>query len=442
MELVTSMRRLWRHALFRRLFAVRLVTQAADGCLQVGMASYILFSPTHAPDAWSIALALAVTLMPFSIVGPLVGVVLDRWNRRTVIFVTDAIRVVAGLVLAGLVATGLRTTVSSMVFFGIVLVAMSLNRFLMAGLGASLAHTVDDDEYLLANSVISPVGPLGVVIGAGIAAAVRLGLDGVLESYQADAFIFIAAAIGFALSALIATRFEPNALGPDVRRGVRVVEVLRGLQHAAVHLYRRRPALLGIAALGAHRVVYGLVMTGAILIHRNHLNGNNTINEALAQLGVWAGATGAGYLLAAVVTPLGTQRFGVRVWIILLTVVSALVQAFPGSWFVHPALVVTSFVLGICIQSLKNCVDTLAQAHIDDGLKGRVFTLFDMVFNTAMVLGAVLGALLLPADGASGAVFLGASAAFALIAIGFASISQPIGSAEFNRGTHRARTHA
>ncbi|MGJ3508417.1 MFS transporter [Enemella sp. A6] len=442
MQLVSSMRRLWRHSLFRRLFAVRLVTQAADGCLQVGMASYILFSPTHAPDAWSIALALAVTLLPFSIVGPLVGVVLDRWNRRSVIYVTDAIRVFAAVMLAGMVATGLRTTFSSIVFFSIVLLAMSLNRFLMAGLGASLAHTVDDDEYLLANSVISPVGPLGVVIGAAVAAALRLGLDGILPSYQADAFIFIAAAIGFALSALVATRFEPDALGPDVRTQVKVSEVLDGLREAAAHLYQRRPALLGIATLGAHRVVYGLVMTGAILVHRNHLNTPEQLNTALVQLGIWAGATGAGYLLAAVVTPAGTNGFGVRTWIIVLTVVSALVQAFPGSWFAHPALVVASFVLGICIQSLKNCVDTLAQAHIADGMKGRVFTIFDMVFNAAMVLGAVIGALVLPTDGASLPVFLGAAAAFGLIAVGFGTLSHPIGNHDFNKGTRRSRIPA
>lgn len=438
MQLAQSLQHLWRHPLFRRLFAVRLVTQAADGCLQVGMASYILFSPTHQPDAWSIAMALAVTLMPFSIIGPLVGVVLDRWNRRTVIYVTDAIRVVAALALAILVASGLRTTWSSVVFFGIVLVAMSLNRFLMAGLGASLAHTVDDDEYLLANSVISPVGPLGVVIGAAVAAIVRLGLGGVLLSHQADAFIFVASAIGFALSALFATRFEPHALGPSVRRTVAVREVLAGLGRAAVHLYRRRPAFLGILTLGAHRMVYGLVMTAVILIYRNHLNDAENLQGALVQIGVWAGATGAGYLLAAVVTPLGTQRLGIRPWIITLVVVSALVQAFPGTWFVHPALVAASFLLGLGIQSLKNCVDTLAQAHVDDSLKGRVFIIFDMVFNTSMVLGAVIGALILPTDGASVPIFLGAAAAFLVIGLSFAALSRRLGNDAFNKGSHRA----
>ena len=49
--------------------------------LQVALASYVLFSPERQPDAASIAVVLAITLLPFSIVGPFVGVVLDRVSR-------------------------------------------------------------------------------------------------------------------------------------------------------------------------------------------------------------------------------------------------------------------------------------------------------------------------------------------------------------------------
>lgn len=55
MGVVSAVRRLWRHAPFRRLLTLRVLSQAADGTLQVGMASYILFSPQSQPDAWAIA---------------------------------------------------------------------------------------------------------------------------------------------------------------------------------------------------------------------------------------------------------------------------------------------------------------------------------------------------------------------------------------------------
>ena len=64
-------------------------------------------------------------------------------------------------------------------------------------------------------------------------------------------------------------------------------------------------------------------------------------------------------------------------------------------------LLVAGFLLGVTAQSIKLCVDTLVQAHVDDELKGRVFVLYDMVFNVALVLAAGIAAVILPADGRS-----------------------------------------
>ena len=143
MEFVRSLRQLWRHKYFRRLLAVRVATQSCDGVLQIALASYVLFSPERQPDAGSIATVLAITLLPFSILGPFVGVVLDRWSRRQILVAVDLSRSVLALGLAVLVATGLRTPGIELLFYGGVLLAMSLNRFLLAALSASLPHTID-----------------------------------------------------------------------------------------------------------------------------------------------------------------------------------------------------------------------------------------------------------------------------------------------------------
>ena len=70
MHFVASLRHLWRHQKFRRLVGVRAVAQTSDGMVQVGLASYVLFSPYQQPDGWSIATVLAITLLPFSVLGP------------------------------------------------------------------------------------------------------------------------------------------------------------------------------------------------------------------------------------------------------------------------------------------------------------------------------------------------------------------------------------
>ena len=141
-EFVRSLRQLWRHRLFRRLLAVRVATQTADGVLQVALASFVLFSPQRQPDAASVAAVLAITLLPFSVLGPFVGVVLDRWSRRQILVVLDLARCRAGRRAGGpgrLRASG--PARSEAAFYGGVLLAMSLEP-LPAGrvVGGAAAH--------------------------------------------------------------------------------------------------------------------------------------------------------------------------------------------------------------------------------------------------------------------------------------------------------------
>ena len=76
---------LLRFSGFGRLFAVRLLSHGSDGIFQVALASTVLFSPERAPTSGAIAGAFAAILLPFTILGPFVGVFLDRWSRRWIL---------------------------------------------------------------------------------------------------------------------------------------------------------------------------------------------------------------------------------------------------------------------------------------------------------------------------------------------------------------------
>lgn len=239
MEFVRSLRRLWRHRYFRRLLAVRIATQSCDGVLQIALASYVLFSPQRQPDAASVATVLAITLLPFSVLGPFVGVVLDRWQRRQILVVVDLSRSVLALGLAALVATGLRTNGIEGLFYGGVLLAMSLNRFLLAALSSSLPHTIDDDEYLVANSVVPTIGPVGVLLGVGVGTGLRLLLGSQMAAYSANAVLFAVAAAGFVVSASLAMRIPRRQLGPDDVDPASPRDIVAGLVAALRHLDRK-----------------------------------------------------------------------------------------------------------------------------------------------------------------------------------------------------------
>lgn len=432
MEFVRSLRHLWRHVYFRRLLAVRVAAQSCDGVLQVALASFVLFSPQRQPDAVSIATVLAVTLLPFSILGPFVSVVLDRWSRRQIMVVVELSRTVVALGLAALVATGLRSGVTVLAFYGGVLLAMSLNRFVLAALSAALPHTIDHDEYLIANSVVPTIGPAGVLVGAGVATALRLVLGGEIPAYQADAVLFAVAAAGFILSASLALRIPRGQLGPDQVQVARPRDVLVGLAAALRHLQHRRPAAVGLLTIGVQRVVYGIVTVAMILVYRNYFHPVADVDAAIADLGLLLGVTGAGFVLAAVVCPPGIAKVGVRAWMIICLAVSGLFQVLPGAIFSRVPLLVAGFLLGITAQSIKICVDTLVQAHVDDEFKGRVFVCYDMIFNVALVLAAVIGAAILPSNGKSVLVLVILAGCYLLISAVFAVVSRGL---PMNQGT-------
>ncbi len=432
MSFVQSLGQLWRHRYFRRLLAVRIATQSADGVLQIALASYVLFSPERQPDAASVATVLAITLLPFSILGPFVAVVLDRWSRRQILVVTDLSRATLALGLAALVATGLRTAGIESAFYTVVLIAMSLNRFLLAALSASLPHTIDPGEYMVANSVVPTVGPAGVLAGAAAATALRLALGSVMPDYSANAILFAVAATGYVFSVGLALRIPRHQLGPDDAPPARIRDVVAGLVAALQHLRERRAAGLGLITIGAHRVVYGIVTVATILVFRNYFHSLDQVDAAIADLGLIVVITGAGFVLAAAVTPPMTARLGVRAWIIACLAASAVFQMVPGAIYAKVPLYIAAFLLGLTAQSIKICVDTLVQAHVDDEVKGRVFVIYDMIFNVALVVAAFIGALILPTNGKSVLILMVLAGCYLAIAAAFTWASRNL---DMNKGT-------
>ena len=434
MEFVRSLRHLWRHRYFRRLLAVRVATQSCDGVLQIALASYVLFSPERQPDAVSIAIVLAITLLPFSILGPFVGVVLDRWSRRQILVVVDFCRAVLALGLAALVATGLRTSGVEAIFYGGVLLAMSLNRFLLAALSASLPHTIDAGEYMVANSVVPTVGPAGVLVGVGVGTSLRLILGARLPDYTANAILFVVAAAGFVLSASLALRIPRRQLGPDdVAAGEGPGHRRRTGRSAARTCGTADRAAIGLLTIGAHRIVYGIVTVATILVYRNYFHTLGAGRRRDRRPGHPGGDHRRRLRVRRRGDPADerpARRAAPGSWSAWSA--SAVFQVLPGAIYAKVPLGIAAFLLGLTAQNIKICVDTLVQAHVDDDFKGRVFVLYDMVFNVALVLAAVIGAVILPTNGKSVLILVILAVGYLVVAAWFATVSRGL---SMNKGT-------
>ena len=150
-----------RQSGFRRLFAVRLTSQLADGAFQVGLASLVFFSPDRATTPEAVALAAVVTGLPYTVIGPFAGVLLDVWPRRQVLLVANAVRALMVVVVAAQVASG----EVGWPLYLTALTCLSVNRFFLAGLGASLPHVVPAHELVMANAVSPTCGTVAALSG-------------------------------------------------------------------------------------------------------------------------------------------------------------------------------------------------------------------------------------------------------------------------------------
>jgi MFS family permease len=382
---------------FRRLYSVRLLGQFGDGVFQASLAGAVLFNPEHQAQAADVAAGFAVVLLPYSFVGPFAGVLLDRWWRQRVLVIANVLRAIGVVGVSGEILAGLH----GQPFYASALVVMSVNRFFLSALSTGLPHVVDDKELITANALSTTSGAIATTLGAGAAVGVR-GLAG---GHNAEyAAIALAAALPYLASAFFARRFGKEVLGPDdVERSQRETfgDVARGLVAGGRHLAARRPALYALLMVGTNRFCYGVTTVCALLLYRNYFHDEGIFRAGLSGIGQILAMVAIGSGVAALVTPAASRRLGFVRWPALLLGIAAAAQIGLCLPYSMPLLLVAGFVLGFAAQGVKICVDTLIQQTVDDDYRGRVFSLYDTLFNITFVGAAVATAVLLPDTGHS-----------------------------------------
>jgi MFS family permease len=398
---------------FRRLLGVRMVSQIADGWFQSGLAGSVLFNPEKHASAVAIATGFAVLLLPYSMIGPYVGVFLDRWSRRSMIFVTNLLRALLVLPTVALLWTGSEGPL----FLVFAFLIIGLNRFFLAGLSAALPHVVEDRRLVTANAISGTLGSICYSLGLGIAVSLLHFL--VPATFHGYAMLAALAPLGYVGSALLArASFSPTVLGPDAterhagRLAAAMVEVGRGMVAGIRHLAGKRGAAYAMLAQCGFRLLYGVLALATLLLFRKYFNTGSDFSGSITGLGMVFVAGSLGVLVGAFLTPPVTRRIGGWRWLTgLLIGVGVAVMVF-GLPFRPLLLDVAVFFINVAAQGMKIVVDTALQHECADEYRGRVFSVNDTTYNICFVGGMFLGATTLPDDGRS-------VTALTLVALGY-----------------------
>lgn len=396
--------RLLRTPGYRRLLAVRFATQWSDGVFQAALGGAVLFNPERQADPMAVAIGLAVLLLPYSLIGPFAGALIDRWDRRRILTIANMLR--AALVV--IVAITVLTDVAAPVLYVGALAVAGTSRFMLAGLSAALPHVVRARNIVEANTLAVTAGSACTALGA----ATAIGLRMIFGSGNAgSATTTVVAVVGSLLAALLAVGFRRGALGPDrTDEDPRaLIAVAKGFADGARAMMRTPTVAASFFALGAHRLAFGISTLLTLLLYRYAFTDSGLMRSGLAGIGEAVVLAAAGLGCAALVTPWLVHRYGRPRTVRVALAVAGVTQVVLAALLSMPAVLVSAFVIGLAGQVVKLCADAAVQSDAGDEVLGRVFALYDVVFNAGYVLAVTAAALLSPPDGMAPLLFAGAA---------------------------------
>lgn len=412
-----------------RLTTIRLAGQFGDGMFQGALSGAILFNPERETDPLAIAGGFAALLLPYSIIGPYAGALLDRWDRRTVLLLANVLRAMLIAVTALALHGGVRATPLLLLALAVV----GTSRFLGSGVSASLPHVLAQHRLVPMNSILATVASGFTIAGVGTAFAI---IKVVGAGDFGSAVAVAASTAGSVIAAIAAAGFAPHALGPDrpdkypgpvsateipaVEQRSAVRAIASGLRAGATAAWQSREVTTAMIGIGAHRVVFGADTLLMVLVLRR---GEGGVGTHMAKFSAAISAAGAGMVIAAVVAPMLIPRWGrsktvvaglaTAIVVQLLLVTPITFATGVAERWAEVALLAAAFLLGLAGQTIKLTGDAAMQIDIDDTHRGQVFALQDTVFNITFVLAIAGTAMLIPADGRSPGVVIAAAGVYA-----------------------------
>ncbi|MBE0432283.1 MFS transporter [candidate division WOR-3 bacterium] len=368
------------------------VSQFGDKLDYIALIALIgLFPKERAPLLLS-QMMISITL-PVIIFGPVAGILVDRWNKKTVMVVCDILRTLCAIAIPILfIVTGSMYPVFAVVFF-MFLCALFFN----AARSAIIPNLVARKRILTANAVINFVSRgatfLGMLAG-GIVVDWRIwhrvfGIAGWTAAFILDALTFVVSA--FLLYIMKVRLPEPSAGLEQLKpRGIfllvkaNLAKMWRELYHALRMIIRERNIGFAMAT------IFLMVLAGSVVV----ILVVPTVQQEMA----W-GTSGVSYLAAigAIGLVIGAYLMGIfghhfdlkMLMLVCFILVGGSLVLFPflGSFW---AFAFVCLLCGTAISPVFIGQDTLIHRYADDFIRGRIFSLRDWVLNVLSALGAVI----------------------------------------------------
>jgi MFS family permease len=407
-----------------KLIELHGVNGAGDMMITVALASTVFFSVPTDEARGRVALYLAITMAPFTLLAPVIGPLLDRipHGRRAAMATAMLARALLALVLSSAVVSG------NLQLYPAALGVLVASKAYGVVRSAVVPRLLPPAFSLVkANSRVT----LGGLLATGIAAPAGAGLQAIGPRWPLyGAFVLFMA--GTFLSFTLPHKVD-SARGEDRALLAADAEHLHGPHRKPV----KRPGLrtVGIAvthALGANcalRCLSGfLIFFLAFLLRENPLAGQS----AAVSLGMVAVSAGVGNACG---TAVGAWLRSRAPEIIIVTVVALVATAAISAalFFGAPLVACLGAVAGFAQALAKLSLDALIQRDVPEQVRTSAFARSETLLQMSWVFGGAVG-IAMPLNGA-----LGLSVGAAIVALGWLTTVRGLLSSARHGGVHRTR---
>ena len=388
---------------FHLLITSLAVSTCGDWLYNVALLA-LVYERTGSPT-W-VSLTTAVRVVPIVVLGPIGGVLADRYDRRRLMIGADVIR--AGLmVLLGIVAaTGLPILLAP----ALAGAAAAAGVVYPSCVAACTARFVDDHDLQRANAVRSAVGQAAIVVGPALG-AVMMVVAGPSVSIVLNAVTFIVSA--FAVGTIRAReKFAP----PERTGEVEMPSMLSDIKSGARALRGAPAAIRLVAADVLGSAVYGMLTVTLVLVSRK-------VGAGTGGYGLLLGGFGLGGVIGATVT---ARLDAPSRWRGTLAVAILLVGIPLAALGVVPTLAgaLALAVLGGGGMIVGEVLgETALPRMLDDEVLARAYGLAFPVSISGIVAGSLIAGPLVSAFGLTGTLAVGGAA---VLTIGALLLSRPL----------------
>ncbi len=371
-----------RHRNFQLFFSGQLISLTGTWMQNIAQAWLVYRITKSSLELGSVAFASQIPVFLFA---PLGGIIADRHNRQRVVIGTQAASMILAFILSVLTLTN---TVRVPHIFVLAILLGVVNAFDIPARQAFLVEMVGRDDLMNAIALNSSMFNGARIVGPAIA--------GILVASIGEGWCFFGNGVSYVavIIGLFLIRVQERRKPAE---GSHLQHIIEGFQFARQAVpVRAVLLLLGVVSLVG--MPYSVLMP---------IFADKILHGGARGLGILMGSTGIGALLAALALAAKAGLKGLSRWIAFAAAgfgVSLALFALSRHFWLSTALLIP---VGFCMMLESSASNTLLQAMVPDELRGRVISIYSMMFMGMAPFGAFFGGALADRIGAPVTVMIG-----------------------------------